>query len=81
MQAFSVLAKILGTAHEFSHTLQYRDGLLRDLIPSTLQTMDWCCTKGRNDGCESRIVVILATFLPKSARVDNGNNGQLTSAT
>jgi hypothetical protein len=71
MQAFSIFTKVLCTAHESSHALKHRQGLSRYLVPSTLQAMNWCSAKSRDDRGESRKIVMLSTFL---LRLENHHN-------
>lgn len=63
MQALSVFTKVLGTTHQSTHGLKNNKRLVRHLVPCSLQAVYWSCTKSRDDGCESRKVVELPTFL------------------
>lgn len=64
MQALSIFAKVLGTNHKTAHRFEHRQSFCRELVPSPLQSVYWGRAKGRDDGCEGRIVVEGAAFLP-----------------
>lgn len=57
MESLAVLAKILSASHDFTDHLESSGRLLADLRPGTGQSMDWRCSKCRDDGCQGRVVV------------------------
>lgn len=44
MQSLSVLAKVLRASHDASHALQDVASVAGNLIPSSLQASDGCCS-------------------------------------
>ena len=65
VQCFSVLCKILRTGHQLAHILQNRHRACVDRIPSPVETMYGCGSKGRDDGRQGREVVQRSAFLRK----------------
>lgn len=63
MQRLAVFAKVLRTGHQSAHLFQDCRCSPADLGPSPTETVDGRCSKSRNDGCESRIVVESTAFL------------------
>lgn len=63
MQALSVLGKVLRAEHELAHSFKRDLGLLRDLVPSPLQTSNRCGAQSGDDGCDGGVVVQLSAFL------------------
>jgi hypothetical protein len=50
MQAFTILAKVLGASHEPAHLFEYSYRTRWNLVPSPLKAMDWSSTKRRYNG-------------------------------
>lgn len=49
VEGVTVFCKVLGATHEFAHALQCAHGTLIDRSPRPIETMDWCCSEGRDD--------------------------------
>ena len=68
METLAVLVKVKGGSHEDLHVFEDGGRSGGDVIPCSLQSVDWSCTEGRDNRSQCGKVVQLSAFLERKKK-------------